>query len=90
MDMRDIHPIRTEKDYVEALREVSIYSDNEPEPGSAEGDRFAKLMSLIEDYERRSIFPPSLLEAYAQETLTEERPTEDKLRWRALVITPIK
>ena len=36
----NIHPIRTKADYKRALREVSAYFDDEPEPGSADGDRF--------------------------------------------------
>ncbi|ANB01512.1 type II toxin-antitoxin system HigA family antitoxin [Ectothiorhodospira sp. BSL-9] len=49
----DIRPIRTEADYKAALREVSAYFENEPEPGSLEGDRFEVLMTLIEAYESR-------------------------------------
>ncbi|QAU23201.1 transcriptional regulator [Dyella sp. M7H15-1] len=48
-----IHTIRTQKDYQDALREVSGYFDNEPEPGSAEGDRFEILTLVIESYEAR-------------------------------------
>ena len=29
----NIQPIRTESDYENALREISAYVDNEPEPG---------------------------------------------------------
>lgn len=32
----NIQPIRTENDYENALREISAYVDNEPEPGSEE------------------------------------------------------
>jgi len=56
MTMRDIHPIRTKQDYEEALREVSFYFDNEPEPDSADGDRFEILTLLVEDYEAKT-FP---------------------------------
>ena len=52
----NIHPIRTEADYKRALRDVSAYFDNEPEPGSAEGDRFEILTTLVEAYEARQ-FP---------------------------------
>lgn len=55
----DIRPIRTEDDYRAALREVSAYFDNEPEPGTEEGDRFEILMMLIEAYEVRH-FPVDL------------------------------
>src|SRR3546814_6753745 len=49
----NIHPIRTEADYKAALREMSAYFDNEPEPGSEEGDRFEILITLVEAYETR-------------------------------------
>jgi HTH-type transcriptional regulator/antitoxin HigA len=49
----DIHPIRNETDYENALKAVSPYFDNEPEPGSEEGDRFEILITLIEAYERK-------------------------------------
>ena len=52
----NIHPIRTKADYKRALREVSAYFDDEPEPGSAEGDRFEILTTLVEAYEARQ-FP---------------------------------
>jgi HTH-type transcriptional regulator/antitoxin HigA len=35
----EIRPIRTEDDYQAALPEVSAFFDQEPEPGSPEGDR---------------------------------------------------
>jgi HTH-type transcriptional regulator / antitoxin HigA len=49
----EIRPIRTEEDYKAALREVSAYFDNEPTPGSPEGDRFEVLLTLVEAYEAR-------------------------------------
>ena len=49
----NIHPIRTKADYKRALREVSAYFDNEPEPGSAEGDCFEILTTLLEVYEAK-------------------------------------
>ena len=52
----NIHPIRTKADYKRALREVSAYFDDEPEPGSADGDRFEILTTLVEAYEARQ-FP---------------------------------
>ena len=52
----NIPPIRTKADYKRALRDVSAYFDNEPEPGSAEGDRFEILTTLVEAYEARQ-FP---------------------------------
>ena len=53
--MQVIRPIRSKKDYEAALREVSAYFDNEPEPGSAEGDRFEILTLVIESYESKRL-----------------------------------
>ena len=55
----NIRPIRTEVDYKAALREVSAYFDNEPEPGTEDGDRFDILLTLIEHYEAQQ-FPVDL------------------------------
>jgi HTH-type transcriptional regulator/antitoxin HigA len=49
----NIHPIRTEKDYKASLRELSAYFDNEPDPGTEEGDRFEILATLVEAYEAK-------------------------------------
>jgi HTH-type transcriptional regulator/antitoxin HigA len=49
----NIRPIRTKKDYKAALRELSAYFNDEPEPGSDEGDRFEVLATLVEAYEAR-------------------------------------
>jgi HTH-type transcriptional regulator/antitoxin HigA len=49
----EIRPIKTEKDYKAALREVSAFFDNEPVPGSVEGDRFEVLITLVEAYEAK-------------------------------------
>jgi HTH-type transcriptional regulator/antitoxin HigA len=49
----EIRPIKTEEDYKAALREVSAFFDNEPEPGSEEGDRFEVLITLVEAYEAK-------------------------------------
>ncbi|MDR2839200.1 MAG: transcriptional regulator [Azonexus sp.] len=49
----EIHPIRTEADYKAALREVSACFDNEPAPGTAAGDRFEILLTLVEAYEAK-------------------------------------
>ena len=54
-----IHPIHTEEDYKNVLREVSAYFEHEPEPGSAEGDRFEVLLTLVESYEAKH-FPIDL------------------------------
>ena len=55
----DIRPIHTEADYKVALSEVSAYFDNEPEPGTQEGDRFEVLLTLVEAYEAKH-FPIGL------------------------------
>jgi len=49
----NIHPIRTKSDYKQALREVSAYFDQEPTPGSEDGDRFEILTTLVEAYEAK-------------------------------------
>jgi HTH-type transcriptional regulator/antitoxin HigA len=49
----NIHPIRSETDYQIALREISAYFDNEPTPGSEDGDRFEILSTLVEAYEAK-------------------------------------
>ncbi|CAM4422689.1 type II toxin-antitoxin system HigA family antitoxin [Stenotrophomonas pavanii] len=61
----NIQPIRTENDYENALREISTYVDNEPEPGSEEGDRFEILVTLVEAYEAKHypIEPPDPIDA---------------------------
>ena len=51
--MKPIRPIRTRADYRAALAEVSPMFDNEPEPGTPEGDRFDVLVTLIEAHERK-------------------------------------
>jgi HTH-type transcriptional regulator / antitoxin HigA len=60
-----LKPIRTEKEYKAALRAVSPFFDNEPEPGTAEGDLFEMWAMLIEAYEAKhhAIAPPSPIEA---------------------------
>ncbi|KXU95626.1 MULTISPECIES: helix-turn-helix domain-containing protein [Stenotrophomonas] len=61
----NIHPIRTESDYENALREISFYVDNEPELGSEDGDRFEILVTLVEAYEAKHypIEPPDPIDA---------------------------
>lgn len=55
----EIRPIHTEADYKAALREVSAYFDNEPEPNTPDGDRFEVLLTLVEAYEAKQ-FPIDL------------------------------
>src|SRR3989344_4699105 len=61
----EIHPIHNEKDYEVVMREVSAYFDNEPEPGTPEGNRFEVLLTLVEAYEAKhfAIDPPDPVEA---------------------------
>ena len=61
----DISTIGTEEDYQAALREVSAYFDNEPTPGTTDGDRFEILLTLVEAYEAKHypIDLPDLVEA---------------------------
>jgi HTH-type transcriptional regulator/antitoxin HigA len=55
----EIRPVHTEADYQATLREVSAYFDNEPDPGTSDGDRFEVLLTLVEAYEARN-FPIDL------------------------------
>ena len=55
----DIRPIHDEADHKAALKAVSGYFDNEPEPGTEEADRFEILLALIQVYEARH-FPVGL------------------------------
>jgi HTH-type transcriptional regulator/antitoxin HigA len=56
----ELRPIHSEADYDAALAEIEQYFDNEPQRGSAEGDRFEILLALIGAYEqaRWRIDPP--------------------------------
>ena len=51
--MMDVKPLRNERDYDWAIREISRYFESEPEPGTADGDRFEVLSTLIKAYEDR-------------------------------------
>src|SRR6476469_4227724 len=55
----NIRPIHNEADYQAALKAVSFYFDNEPEPGTEDADRFEVLLTLIQAYESRH-FPVGL------------------------------
>jgi HTH-type transcriptional regulator/antitoxin HigA len=61
----NIRPIHSESDYKIALRELSAYFDNEPAPGSEDGDRFEILSTLVEAYEAKHfpIAAPDPIEA---------------------------
>lgn len=60
-----VQPIRTETDYRVALREVSAMFDKQPAPGTAAGDRFEVLLTLVEAYEAKhhAIDPPDPVDA---------------------------
>jgi HTH-type transcriptional regulator / antitoxin HigA len=45
--MMDVRPIHNERDYDWAVREVARYFEAEPAPGTADGDRFEVLSTLI-------------------------------------------
>ncbi|MFK3793990.1 MULTISPECIES: helix-turn-helix domain-containing protein [Pseudomonas] len=55
----NIRPIHTDQDYRAALKSVSPLFDNEPQPGTPEGDYFDVMITLIEAYEARQ-FPIDL------------------------------
>ena len=55
----NIHPIHTDEDYRAALKNVSALFNNEPEPGTPEGDYFDIMITLIEAYESKQ-FPVDL------------------------------
>jgi len=49
----EITPIRTKKDYREALRVVSKLVDQDPSPDTPAGEHLEVLSTLIEAYERK-------------------------------------
>ena len=58
-------PIRNERDYGRALKEIAVHFEREPRCGSPAADRFDVLAALIEAYEakRWPIDPPDAVEA---------------------------
>jgi HTH-type transcriptional regulator/antitoxin HigA len=56
--MMDVKPLHNEQDYDWAIREVTRYFDSEPVPGSADGDRFEVLSTLIKEYEDKHFATP--------------------------------
>jgi HTH-type transcriptional regulator/antitoxin HigA len=52
-------PIRSPDEHRAALAELSAYFDNEPEPGTYDGDRFEVLLAFVESYEAKR-FPIDL------------------------------
>ena len=61
----DIPPIRTESDYLAALKTVEPYFDSEPDPASEAGEHFEILLALTQAYEARHhpVDPPDPIEA---------------------------
>ncbi|CRI54541.1 type II toxin-antitoxin system HigA family antitoxin [Pseudomonas sp. CCOS 191] len=55
----NIRPIRTDHEYRAALKELAPLFENEPQPGTAEGDAFEVMITLIEAYEAKN-FPVDL------------------------------
>ena len=49
----DIRAIHNEADYAWALREIEVYFDKVPTPGTKAADRFDILAALMKDYEDR-------------------------------------
>lgn len=60
-----LKPLRSAADYEAALHVASDYFNNEPEPGSREGDHFEMLIMLIAAYEEKSlpVAPPDPVDA---------------------------
>ena len=56
--MMDVRPVRTHADYVWALGEIEPYFVSEPKEGSADGDRFEVLATLIAAYESMTVEVP--------------------------------
>lgn len=61
----DVKPIRTEEDYKAAMRQVSAYFDDEPDPASEAGGHFEVLLTLVQAYEAAHypVAPPDPIEA---------------------------
>ena len=61
----DIKPIHNEDEYTLALGEASAFFENQPEPGTSDGDRFELLLMVIESYEAKhhAIAPPDPMDA---------------------------
>jgi HTH-type transcriptional regulator/antitoxin HigA len=61
----EIKVIRTEQDYLAALREVSALIDSDPSPDSPDGERLDVLATLVQAYEAKHhpIDPPDPIDA---------------------------
>ncbi|RBH45755.1 transcriptional regulator [Pseudomonas sp. MWU13-2860] len=69
----NIRPIHTDQDYCAALKSVSPLFDNEPQPGTPEGDYFDVMITLIQAYETRE-FPRNLPNPIETPKLRIEQP----------------
>jgi len=56
--MMDVRPLHNEQDYDWAIREITRYFEAEPAPGTADGDRFEVLSTLIKAYEDKHFATP--------------------------------
>jgi HTH-type transcriptional regulator / antitoxin HigA len=56
--MMDVKPLHNEEDYDWAIREITRYFEDEPALGSADGDRFEVLSTLIKEYEDKHFATP--------------------------------
>ncbi len=56
-----IKPIKTERDYQNALKQIEKLWD--AKPNTAKGDRLEVLVTLVEAYEHYKIEPPDAIEA---------------------------
>jgi HTH-type transcriptional regulator/antitoxin HigA len=56
--MMNVKPLRNERDYDWAIGEVARYFEAEPAPGSADGDRFEVLSTLIKAHEDKHFGTP--------------------------------
>ncbi len=61
----EIKAIRTEQDYLAALREVSALIDSDPSPDTPDGERLDVLGTLVQAYEAKHhpIDPPDPIDA---------------------------
>jgi HTH-type transcriptional regulator/antitoxin HigA len=61
----EIKPLRNEVDYRAVRKEVSKLFENPPKRGTADGDRFEVLLTLLDAYESKhhAIDPPDPIEA---------------------------
>jgi HTH-type transcriptional regulator/antitoxin HigA len=56
--MMDVKPLHNAQDYDLAIREVACYFEIELAPGTADGDRFEVLSTLIKAYEDERFAAP--------------------------------